>query len=43
MRPIQGFQTLDQCVQMGTAMLIQNKISDWDCLWDSPYWMLWGE
>ncbi|MEV4808158.1 hypothetical protein AB0K18_49940 [Nonomuraea sp. NPDC049421] len=39
--PYQGFRTLTTCVQAGTAKLIMENYKEYDCRWDSPFYMLW--
>ncbi|MEU4224058.1 hypothetical protein AB0F17_07170 [Nonomuraea sp. NPDC026600] len=37
----QGFRTLENCVKVGTAKLIMENYKEYDCRWDSPFYMLW--
>ena len=39
--PYQGYKTLQNCVSAGTALLITQGYEEYDCRWDSPYYMLW--
>ncbi|MEV4288508.1 hypothetical protein AB0K40_23620 [Nonomuraea bangladeshensis] len=39
--PYQGFRTLTNCVKAGTAKLVMENYKEYDCRWDSPYYMLW--
>lgn len=39
--PYQGFRTLTNCVKAGTAKLVMENYTEYDCRWDSPYYMLW--
>ena len=37
----QAYRTLQNCVSAGTAKLIMDGYKEYDCRWDSPYYMLW--
>ncbi|MFD1542621.1 hypothetical protein [Nonomuraea guangzhouensis] len=39
--PYQGFRTLTNCVKAGTAKLVMENYKEYDCRWDSPFYMLW--
>ncbi|MEV0633071.1 hypothetical protein ACI2LC_26280 [Nonomuraea wenchangensis] len=39
--PYQAYRTLTNCVKAGTAKLVMENYKEYECRWDSPYYMLW--
>ncbi|GAA3423601.1 hypothetical protein ACQP10_01310 [Streptosporangium sandarakinum] len=39
--PYKGYLTLQNCVSAGTTMLVTKGYKEYECRWDSPYYMLW--
>ncbi|MGI5486381.1 hypothetical protein [Microtetraspora malaysiensis] len=39
--PYQAYRTLQNCVSAGTTKLIMEGYKEYDCRWDSPFYMLW--
>ncbi|MER6508522.1 hypothetical protein ABT158_16990 [Nonomuraea sp. NPDC001636] len=39
--PYQAYRTLQNCVSAGTTLLVTKGYKEYDCRWDSPYYMLW--
>ncbi|MEU5861582.1 hypothetical protein ABZ815_10435 [Nonomuraea sp. NPDC047529] len=39
--PYQAYRTLQNCVSAGTTLLVTKGYKEYECRWDSPFYMLW--